>query len=91
MERKFYMTAFLNEQVARSEDMAKAVTSAVQRFNSGDWGKVPEADKEANNADLEARCGHVLARYDSPMGDIYINLDFYTDEETAVIMFASEY
>ncbi len=91
MERNFCMTAFLKEQVARSEDMAKAVTSAVQRFNSGDWGKVPEAEKEANNADLKARYGRVFARYDSPMGEICIKLEFYSDEETAIIMFASEY
>ena len=91
MERQFYMTAFLNEQVAKSEDMARAVTEAVQRFNNGDWGKVPEADKEANNADLQARCGHVWARYDSPDEDICINLEFHPDHDIAVVMFRSEY
>ena len=91
IERRFYMTAFLNEKVAQSEAMAQAVTEAVERFNRKDWGKVCQEDKELNNEDLRTRCGHVLARYDSPEGDIYINMDFYKDIDSAVVMFVHEY
>ena len=91
MERRFYITASVNEAVAKSEAMARAVTEAVQRFNIGDWGKVPAEDKELNNADLKARSGHILGRYDSPEGDLYINMEFHPEEDRAVIMFRYEY
>ena len=91
MQREFYISSILNEAVAKSEAMAQAVTAAAQRFNNRDWGKVPDEDKALNNADLEARSGHVLGRYDSPEGDLYINMEFHPDREIAVIMFRSEY
>lgn len=91
IERQFYMTAFLNEKVAKSEAMAQAVTEAVTRFNNGDWGKVCQEDKELNNEDLRTRCGRVLARYESPEGDLYISMYFHSDQDTATIMFVDEY
>jgi len=91
IERQFYMTAFLNEKVAQSEAMAQAVTEAVARFNKNDWGKICQEDKELNDEDLRTRCGRVLARYDSPEGDLYICMNFYSDMDSAVVMFVHEY
>lgn len=91
MEVRYTFTSYLNYRVAESEEMAKAVTEALKRFVACDWGKVNQEDKEANNRDLVNREGHVLARYDSPEGDIYINLEFSEDENIACIMFVDEY
>ena len=88
------ITARLNNDVAEDKETAQAVFEAVRRFNAGDWGKMPDEDKEANNNDLRAREGHVLARYETPNGDIYINLTFAADpgeEDTALVMYCGEY
>lgn len=71
---KMFISARLNEAVAKHEGMAKAVTDAAQRFIAGDWG-------------------HVLGRYKSLNGDLYINLEFgeTEDDDTAVIMYRDEY
>ena len=47
----------------------------------------------SNDEDLAARDGHVLGKYDTPAGMIYINLEFQEDEpeDLACIMFCSEY
>ena len=89
-----FITRRLNDHVAESEEMAKAVYVAGQRFAAGDWGEICQEDKDANDADLQARDGHVLARYKTPNGDIYINLVF--DEpsihsDAATIMYCDEY
>lgn len=90
---KMRITTRLNEAVAKHEGIARAVTSAIERFISGDWGDVPEEDKKANDRDLLARCGHVLGRYKSLDGDLYINMEFgdTEDDDTAVIMYRDEY
>lgn len=89
-----FITRRLNDDVADSEEMAKAVFDALRRFNNLDWGKVPEEDKEANNADLRNRDGHVLARYETPNGDIYLNLVFdepSINSDAVTIMYCEEY
>lgn len=92
MEIQFLITAHLSERVKASESMAKATDQAVKRFVLGDWGEVPPEDKEANNKDLKDRDGRVLARYKTPEGDIYINMEFYpTGENYACVMFCNEY
>lgn len=90
-KRKFYITASLNRRVSEDIDMLKAVTAAVKRFMRNDWGNVPEEDHAANNYELAHRCGRVLAKYFTPEGDIYINMDIGETEDTAVIMFTHEY
>lgn len=93
MKTNFVITARLNDRVADSVEMAKAADRAIKAFCRGDWGLVPDEDKAYNNADLKARQGHVLGRYDSPEGDLYINLEFDPEEkqDTACIMFADEW
>lgn len=90
---KWRITAKLNDDVAQHEGIAINVTQAVERFAAGDWGDVPAEDKEANDRDLATRCGHVLGRYKSLNGDLYINMEFAEDpaDDTAVIMYRYEY
>lgn len=90
---KIFLTRRVNDDIADSESMAKAVTAAFRRFNNFDYGKVSPEDENANNSDLTARCGHVLGRYDTPNGDIYINLVFdYPDiGDYALAMYPDEY
>lgn len=91
---QLFITRQLNEDVAESPEMVLAVRAAVERFNNGDWGDMCQDDIEANNEDLDARIGRVLARYPTPNGDIYINLNFddpSIESDAALIMYCSEY
>lgn len=89
----FTVTRRINNAIADDIKTAKAVTQAIGRFYSGDWGELSDDDKEANNADFRARDGHVLGRYKTPAGDIYINLEFgRTEKEDHVCaMFCDEW
>ena len=71
-----FITRRLNDDVANSEEMAKAVYEAFNRFASCDWGELTQEDIDANNADLQDRDGHVLGKYKTPNGFIYLNLVF---------------
>ena len=86
----FAITRGVQAATEANPDTLAAVNKAVERFINKDWGKVPEEDKEANNADLAANAGRILARYEAPEKDIYINYYPGTDEP-AVIMFVDEY
>lgn len=71
----------------------RACMEAIKRFNAGDWGELVQDDKDANDQDLKNRDGHVLGKYHTPAGDIYINLEFHDEEKTdyACLMFCNEY
>lgn len=60
-------------------------------FNSNDWGNLPQEDKYANNRDMQDRDGHILARYNTCIDDIYINAEFHEDADYCLIMFCNEY
>lgn len=87
------MTKGIDAAMKRSEEMTNACFNAIGRFTSGDWGELCDEDKAANDADLQNRDGHVLGKYNTPEGDIYINLEFHDDEpqDYACLMFPSEY
>ena len=59
------------------------ILNCLMRFFSGDYGEICEEDTQANNSDLEAGDGHILARYKgegSLKGDIYIEAMFYSEK-----------
>lgn len=86
------ITSQLTDRMNNSKEMAKAVEEAVKRFAGHDWGILLQEDSEANYRALESKTGHILARYGTPEGDIFINFSFAEDTEpTAFIMFCSEY
>lgn len=92
-EIHFVITRPLFEAGQRDKETEKAFMQAVERFRNGDWGELCQDDIEANNSDLASRDGHVLGRYKTPAGDIYINLEFHDElqEDYACIMFCNEY
>ena len=56
------------------------IVDCLQRFYSGDYGEVCADDTAANNADLAAGEGHILARYKQAhklTGDFYIEAMIY--------------
>ena len=57
------------------------IFSCVDRFYSGDYGEVPPEDTAANNAELEAGEGRIVARYKAAQGleeDVYI-IAYFSD------------
>lgn len=99
VQYQLYCTRRINDDVAENEEMAKAVYEAIARFNNNDYGEIPPEDIEANNKDLANQDGHILAKYPTPNGYIYINLQFNElindDPEeyanAAMIMYPEEY
>lgn len=65
----------------------------------GNYGKVPADDTAANNAELAAGDGHILARYEMKYkltNDIYINAVFCADvpgidSNNIMVMYVDEY
>ena len=91
MRTRTVWTRGINDAVADDRRMAKAVLSALGRFNRHDWGKLCDEDKALNDADLRARDGRVLAKYPSPQGDMYVIRDFYPDYDLVTVLFCNEY
>lgn len=94
MRTKTVFTAAVNNAVADSKKMAKAVLAALGRFGRRDWGELCDEDKKYNDSDLKNRNGHVLGKYKTPEGDIYVNLDFYPPEygyDVVTVMFCHEW
>ena len=86
---KWYQTRGVAASIEENEAFRNDVFRAVERYLSGDWGEVPEEDKQANNSDIAAQCGRVVARYKTCIDDIYIITD--GDFETTTILFCDEY
>lgn len=74
------------------------VLDCVNRFYRGDYGKVAQEDSDANNRDLRAGEGHILARYEGRYNldsDIYIESHFSEsapgiDANNTLIMYCNE-
>ena len=90
MRIKFVVTAGLAAAMETDPATNSAVLDALRRFTSGEWGELPQEDKEANDRDLLAECGRVLARYPTPSGPIYI-IYYPGSEEPATILYCAEY
>ena len=74
------------------------IIDCVKRFYRGDYGKVGQEDTDANNDDLRAGEGHILARYEGRYNldsDIYIESHFSEsapgiDANNTLIMYCNE-
>lgn len=75
-------TATIAHVIEQDPEALQYIISCVNRFYAGDYGTMCEEDTEANNADLRAGYGHILARYEqkhSLTDDIYIEAHFDKD------------
>lgn len=84
------VTRLLHETMEKDPATKQAVMEALRLFAADNWGEVPQEDKEANDRDKAAGVGRVLARYNTPSGDIYINKYMGVDEPASV-MYCREY
>ena len=87
---KFVMTQGLAAAADENPATGAAIYDALRRFGAREWGDLSQEDKEANDRDLAESCGRVLARYETPSGDIYI-IFYPGSEEPATILFCDEY
>lgn len=73
-----FQTATIAE-AAKDPATAQYVIDCLLRCYAGDYGKMPAEDAEANNKELEAGEGHILARYPAAAAldeEIYIDIHF---------------
>lgn len=78
-ELPLLQTRSISKAYGRNPDTFGYIVECLGRFYKGDYGEVPQEDVEANNYDLRAGEGHVLARYEAKFGldnDIYIEAHF---------------
>ena len=81
-----------------SPETIRYIIDCVNRFYRGDYGEVGQEDTDANNADLRAGEGHILARYEGKYNlshDIYIESHFSKeisgiDANSTLIMYCFE-
>ena len=92
-EIHFVITRTLFETGETNHETERAFMEAIKRFKAGDWGELEQDDKDANDNDLKHRDGHVLGKYNTPDGPIYINLEFHDESpvDYACLMFCNEY
>ena len=68
------------------------IEKACYHFNKCDWGSLGAEDRHDNDRDLMTNDGHILGKYATDKGDIYINRDLCDGyDEPALIMFCEEY
>ena len=80
----------LNNAVAESEETAKEVYEALNRYLSGDWGDLPQEDKDMNDTAVKhPGSTRILARYNLLCGDIYIITEW--DRSYTTLLFCNEY
>ena len=96
---KVFQTRTIAE-AAKDPDTLRYILKCLNDFYAGNYGEIPPEDTEANNNDLEAGEGHILARYKATehlTEDIYINAEIYAeapddiDSNNIMIMYCGEY
>ena len=89
----YVITRALHQAGQENPEVEKAYIEAVRQFERGEWGLLCQDDINANDKDLAERTGHVLGKYGTPAGNIYINLEFHEEEpqDVACLMFCNEY
>ena len=89
----YVITRALHQAGQEDPEVEKAYIEAVRQFERGEWGLLGPEDIAANDKDLAERNGHVLGKYGTPAGAIYINLEFHDEspQDYACLMFCNEY
>ena len=99
-QREVYQTRGIAADIKDNPAAYRYVLQCLQRLYNGDYGIVPAEDTDANNSELAAGEGRIVARYKAAEGlqeDIYIIAAFSEsmadslDANNTMIMFVSEY
>lgn len=99
-QREVYQTRGIAEAVKDKPAAYRYVLQCLQRLYSGNNGAIPAEDTDANNSELAAGEGRIVARYKAAEGlqeDIYIIASFSEsmadslDANKTMIMFVSEH
>lgn len=99
-QREVYQTRGIAEAVKSTPPAYRYVLQCLNRLYNGDYGEIPAEDTDANNSELAAGEGRIVARYKAAEGlqeDIYIIAAFSEsmadsiDANHTMIMFVSEY
>lgn len=84
-----YQTKGVYEACKSNWGFYKEVISALSKFLVNDWGDTCLFDKTANDQAVEKRDGHIIAKYITSRGYIYIITE--ASCTTSTILFADEY
>lgn len=87
---KFFMTGTVRDVASNNSQFARDVFAGLKRWVCGDWGVLGAEDKKANSADIKSGWGHVLGKYDTCRGSIYINQELAGDRNGAVLVLFPE-
>ena len=98
-ENHVSLTTSIYAHMQKYLETRKYISESLTRFYAGDYGAIPPEDVEANNAELEAGRGRILARYEGygeMTNDIYIIAYFdVNDDDRAcnytTILYCHEY
>lgn len=99
-QREVYQTRGIAADIKDNPAAYRYVLQCLQRLYSGDYGTIPADDTDANNSELAAGEGRIVARYKAAEGlqeDIYIIAAFSEsmadsiDANNTMIMYVSEY
>ncbi|MDY6375561.1 MAG: hypothetical protein SPL69_05535 [Succinivibrionaceae bacterium] len=88
--RKLFMTRTVMDCASTNSQFARDVFAGLKKWVCGDWGELGDEDKEANSADIKSGWGHVLGKYDTCEGSIYINQELAGDRSQAVVVLFPE-
>lgn len=66
------ITRRLNDDIAQNEKLAIEVTSALLRFERGDWGNTHPEDARLNNEAIRDGVSRIVAKYETSTSPIFI-------------------
>ncbi len=94
---KIMVTYRVNLASDSDTNFRRELWDILNRFRTCDFGLTDGDDELENLASVKSKMGHVLAKYNTTHGDIFVNTDFDVDEEDiaegalTTVMFVEEY
>lgn len=83
------MTSGIVEKITDNKKFANQVKYFLELFLQGDWGDIPEDDKEMNNINVQMGTGSLMGAYNTCEGRIWIMTEH--DRNVTTILFPDEY
>ena len=87
-----FVTRLVFDHMAEDEGFRKHVFSSLERYESGDWGKMCDEDRAQNDAAVNGREDRILGNYEDgehPEWRIWIITEW--DHSATTILFPGEY